>query len=599
MSKLLRSEPLLGVLWRQLLLVITLGTLVRAVLVWVFSAAQPTSSQAVIFLSGLGHDLLVAGVAGTGILLAAAWGRRPLLASLVLIAFVFLLVSVAEVFFWNEFQSRPDRLVFHYLSYPQEVLTFLEDQFYLSLYIVPFLLLVLLVHWWLRPPPVAAITPTRKAFIGLILCFTFGILLCSVPLPIGRVPAQLVSNGYVGVLRAALTDESRWHDLYLEADASSQLPEFVPQNVWQQPPQHLLLIIEESFAGPTWQNPEQRARYLPNFIELVNRSWSFNNVFATGSRTTRGMEALLNGVPPLPGVSTTQRRGPERLPSLPRALSNAGWHTAFVYAGWPNFSDLSRYWRAIGFEDTTSRNDFTPTPERFETSWGYADETLFERLLLEMDQRIEHHDNVFIAALTVSHHRPFDYPAGRVPFPADERRSEFAMAYADWALGTFLTQASKRSWYDDTLFVVAGDHGARFFGNASIPVNAYRVPLIFYAPGRTQRQELDHLGSLMEVPGTLLDLLQVADSEGFYGTHLLDPTRSLVPVEHDYDVGLVDETGVTVLKRGRNTEHWQWRSSGARKQLQPGPVSNAHANIAALLFQQAFERYFGSGTSDD
>ncbi len=594
MSKLLRSEPLLAVLVRQLLLVIMLGTLVRAVLMWGFSAPQSAALQAVILVSGLGHDLLVAGVTGTAIVLAAVWGRRSLLVSLALIAFVLLLVSVAEIFFWNEFQSRPDRLVFHYLSYPQEVLTFLEDQFYLSLYAVPFLLLVLIVHWWLRAPLAAAAAPTRRAFIGLILCFTLGLVLSALPLPIGRVATQLASNGYLGVVRAALTDESRWQGLYLDADGQGQLPQFVPQNLWQQPPQHLLLIVEESFAGPTWQDPQQRARYLPNFVELAARSWSFSNVFATGSRTTRGMEALLNGVPPLPGVSTTQRSGPERLPSLPRALSQAGWHTAFVYAGWPNFSDLTRYWRAIGFEHTTSRNDFAPGPERFETSWGYADETLFERLLAEMDQRSERHQNVFIATLTVSHHRPFDYPAGRVPFPADERRSEYAMAYADWALGEFLTQASQRPWFENTLFVVAGDHGARFFGNASIPVNAYRVPLIFYAPGRTQGRELGQLGSLMEVPGTLQDLLQVVDSEGFYGTHLLDATRSLVPVEHDYDVGLVDETGVTVLKRGGATEHWQWQAADPAAQLQPGPVPRASANIAALLFKQAFERYFGS-----
>ena len=57
---------------------------------------------------------------------------------------------------------------------------------------------------------------------------------------------------------------------------------------------------------------------------------------------------------------------------------------------------------------------------------AYPTKQLFDRLLREMDSLTAEHSKVFLATLTVSHHRPFDFPEGVVPFPAEERRSEYA-----------------------------------------------------------------------------------------------------------------------------------------------------------------------------
>ena len=140
------------------------------------------------------------------------------------------------------------------------------------------------------------------------------------------------------------------------------------------------------------------------------------------------MEALLHGYPPLPGIAVTQRDGFERLPSLPRHLADNGFATHFVYGGWPTFSNFSNYWQAIGFESVLSKYDFSD--RWFETSWGVADEILFDRVLQVMDEATQSTERVFLYTLTVTHHRPFDFPAGRIEFSADERKREHAMAYA-------------------------------------------------------------------------------------------------------------------------------------------------------------------------
>lgn len=166
------------------------------------------------------------------------------------------------------------------------------------------------------------------------------------------------------------------------------------------------------------------------------------------------------------------------------------------------------------------------------------------------------------------------------------------MAYADWALGAFMRAAARTDWYPQTLFVIAADHGVRLRGNASVPINSYRVPLIMIAPGRTEPRQWPQLVSTMEVPGTVLDLLQMEDTEGFYGTHMLDAAHALAPVEHDYDVGLIDANGVTVLRRDAPSERWQWQSN--QTVLAPAATDPTAMDAAITLFEQAHQRYFGA-----
>lgn len=589
------------VLRRASLLIVLCGFVVRWVLLAALTPANAFEADwealTTVFLVGTGRDLLVAGTAAGLIAITARAGHKLLQVLLALIAALTIIIVAAELFFWSEFQSRPDRLVFHYLSYPKEVLTFLQDQFFVSLLLLPLGALSAALYTWLYRPMrsqvdrASAVPGAAGILIALLALGGMALTTLASGLT-GRIQEQLASNALHGIISAALTDVHDWESHYPTANTTTPPPTFVSQRPWSDPPKHLVLIIEESFAGVTWRDPALRAQYLPEFNALAQRGWYFSNAFASGSRTTRGMEALLNGMLPLPGVATSQRPQPERLPSLPRALGDAGWHSAFIYAGWPDFSDLSAYWRAIGFNASTSREDFELPEDTFATSWGYPDEVLFDRVLQEMNRRTQEHERVFLGALTVSHHRPFDYPKDRISWPADQRRSDHAMAYADWALGRFMRGAAETAWYQDTLFIIAADHGARFHGNAPIPVNSYRVPVLFYAPGRTSARRLDHLTSLIEVPGTVLDLLGVSDTEGFTGTHMLDASSALVPVEHDYDVGLIDGDGVTVLRHSQPTEAWYWQPGS--QPLKRGPVSAQSEARTAQVFQQAHQRYFKS-----
>lgn len=528
---------------------------------------------------------------------------KPVVARLFLAVSILLwiLFVIVDVFFWIDFDGRADRLVFHYLAFPVEVLVFLEDQFALSLLIVPLLLVVYLIYRQLLPGLNVlqqSVASTAAVWTTAAVCL-IGALIHWQLEPVmpwsSRHLNDLGSNGMQKVFHASLIDETQWAGVYASPSPADRghlnnpgISKYSTSGAIA-PAKHVLLIIEESLAGPNWWNEQRRAQYMPHFDRWRKKGVYFSHLMATGTRTTRGVEAILHGVPPLPGIALNQRDGYEKLSSLPRELQNAGFETSFVYGGWPGFSNFKPYWSNIGFDTVYTRDDFSN--KWFETSWGVADEILFDRVLAEMDEKTQAHDRVFVSTLTVSNHRPYDFPDDRIEYPADERKQEYAVAYADWALGQFLDKAAQRPWFKDTLIVITPDHGPNPEGDSLIPIDSYRLPAIMLVPGLspTERQGV---GSLMDIPMTVVSTLGLANTEGFIGRNLLEENVSgVAPVEHDYLLGLYDGHSLTVLRRNERLAAW---NRGSHGELVPAQPQQEMSRAALSLFRYAHERYVES-----
>ena len=507
--------------------------------------------------------------------------------TLVLTISIVCLVTIAEVFFWNEFGGRLDRLVFHYLRHPIEVLVFLEDQFLLSIFMLPFFAVVYLIYkFYIRFFP-SIHTRQEKLFAVIIIGLSTCIVIWHVPVRHSdfRPANELAENGYLSVLRAARVDETQWNKNY--DDLSNQLKLYTEKKSGPKlDVKHVILIIEESFAGSIWNQKELRKKYLPQMSALAEEGVLFDNIYATGSRTTRGLEAILNGYPPLPGIAVNQRSGFQKLPSLARVLHQSEFLPIFIYGGWPNFSNFQEYWKESGFVEQRNRNDFEE--ETFQTSWGVADEYLFSKILTEMDTLTAVHEHIFLTKLTVSFHRPYDFPPNRIQFPSNERKAEYAMAYADWALGEFYEKAKKTEWFNDTLFVIAADHAPRIGGSADIPMDYYRVPLLFLAPNKLPPKIVSHAGSLMSVPKTILGLLDIIDTENFYGSNLFVSDDNFVPVEHDYHVGLFENDRLTILLYGGGISEWIYQD----ERLLPTVPDLNRAALVSTFFSSAHKRFY-------
>ena len=559
--------------WRWLFLYLLLGAVVRLGLLWLVWNFYSPSVDGPVTWGGVLLSLVTGAVndlaAGVylllpliGVIVISPWLGRvavPIFSALLLLVVsLFLIVFGADLGTWFAFGVRLNRLFFHYLNFPYEVAVYLQEQLYLAYWVVALFVLLYWLYRRVTPFATRLLDPLKPKINKSILLSVMAVALSSLPWVVqfsvvtshqDRLLHELSKNAFMNLTFVAWVNVTDWHRTYPQLSELELAQETAKRKAWLSANsqfankvdlshiKHVILIIEESFAGKNWWDLEKRGLYMPNLKALTGEGVYFDNVYSTGTRTTRGLEAILHGYPPLPGIAVNQRVGLEKLPSLPRQLQAEGFRNLFVYGGWPEFSRFSSYWKRIGYNKIVTREDFAE--DLFQTSWGVADENLFDKLLLEMDAETAQGGNVFISTLTVSNHRPFDVPAGRIPYPND-RKLEYAIAYADWALGDFFNRAKKKPWYAETLFVITADHGPRIYGNATIPVESYRVPVIFLAQG-LGTQTHSSLGSVMDIPSTILKLLNVENSEGFIGGDLLAENHGRALVEHDYHIGVISQ----------------------------------------------------------
>lgn len=231
----------------------------------------------------------------------------------------------------------------------------------------------------------------------------------------------------------------------------------------------------------------------------------FSNVFATGTRTVRGLEALALSIPPTPGHSIVKRPGSgDGLRTIGLPFLDRAYDTAFLSGGHGYFDNVNAFFGGAGFR-VVDRRSFSRNEVTFSNAWGVADENLFDRVLKEADVNWGAGRPFMFFTLTASNHRPYTFPEGRIDLPQRQRGS--AVKYTDWAIGKFLDDARRRPWFDQTLFVNVADHCARSGGRTELPLNNFRIPLFFYAPSLIPPQRVTRLASQIDVAPTLLSFL--------------------------------------------------------------------------------------------
>jgi len=542
------------------------------------------------------------------------WGAHALLIVMLLIL---VFTAFAEIFFWNEFDSRFNSIAVNYVIFPREVIGNVRESFNLGVFLPIVGVLVGLFYLLLRRRYDRALRMApvsrgqRWRMVGLAgTGFVTGIaILTLLPLDLfgDRAINEISKNGFYSLMHAGLTNDAEFDGLYPtipDEEASRLARRLVAQdntrfiqpdgdlslmrhvdNGAQPKRLNVVLVLEESF-GSLYMNgldnpgPESIS---PQLTALAKDGLLFTNIYATGNRTVRGLEALLTSFPPIPGISTTRRAGSEGMNSLPFLLKRAGYKTAFLYGGRAAFDNMGHYWSTIGFDRVLQQSDIREIG--FSTIWGAADEYLFTEAIKRLDEMTTDKAPVFLSLLTVSNHRPYTYPAGRIDKNPKQKRKENSATYADWAFGDFIERARKRPWFADTVFIFIGDHGPRVYGAAQVPVPSYRVPLLFYAPKHIKPERNAALGSSMDMAPTLLGLLGMSYDSPFFGVDLrrVPPGGGRVAMEHNFSVALGDGKNVAMLLPGRQLRGWS---------MTPGPNAlTPQPDVDAELLRQTIALY--------
>ena len=510
-------------------------------------------------------------------------GQWVLYGFALLLLYGLLFVAASELVFWNEFSVRFNFIAVDYLVYTTEVIGNIRESYpigrWLALLVVGALVLFAISRRGLR----ARDDGSRFWQRGKVALLWLVLTIISVAAVNGGMKDrtgdnyvnELAGNGiyqFFNAFRSSHLDYAKFYRTLPEDEAFRRVRAMLktpdatylsddPRDLTRAirhagPERHLnvVLISVESLSGDylgTFGNKEGITPYLD---ALVGQSLFFDNLYANGTRTVRGLEALSLSVPPTPGDSLLKEKHNENLFSLADIFNDRGYQSDFVYGGYGEFDNMNQFFGSNGYRTVDRRDIPKSATIHSENVWGVADEDLYTLALGQMDQIHAAGKPFFLHIMTTSNHRPYTFPEGRVK-QAEHTRAG-AVAYTDWSIGDFIKRARAKPYFNDTVFVITADHCASSAGKTSVPVNRYHIPLWIYAPAHIKPQRVERLTSQIDIAPTLLGLLDFSYRSRFFGYDVfqLEPGRERAfPATYE-KLGYLHNDVLTVLEPGRKLE---------------------------------------------
>lgn len=551
---------------------------------------------------------------------ARSWPHRVLAVfGFAALLFGYLVLAVAEWLFWDEFGGRFNFIAVDYLLYTHEVLHNIWQSYPVGRLLLALLLLAAACAFALRHPlSRGSAAPLRwRAAVLAVLAAGVGVAgslraLDSDAKNFSALDAanDLAGSGLYEFFAANYRNELSYDRHYAAMDPKQALDmvraalhasgDGVERHVVPEQPErrlNVVLISVESLGAEFLGSYGNPRGLTPNLDRLAAQSLWFSDVYATGNRTVRGMEALSLALPPTPGQSIVRRPNNDTLFSLGSVFEDKGYAVIFAYGGYGYFDNMNAFFDANDYR-SIDRRAIPSERIEFENVWGVADEHTFDQVLAEIDREQSVHPAkpVFVHVMTTSNHRPYTYPARRIDIPSGSGR-DGAVKYSDYAIGRFLELAHSREWFDDTVFVVTADHGADARGTSRIPVNKYRIPLFIYAPKHVSPGKIDRLMSQIDIAPTVLGLLHFDYYSKFFGRDVLDspPESDRAFVANYQTLGYLRGDRMVLLHPKRKSE--VFRVDRDKNILQP--VSDAQVLGEAISFYLAASYVFRNGMYRD
>jgi phosphoglycerol transferase MdoB-like AlkP superfamily enzyme len=504
-----------------------------------------------VFIIGLFYDLAVASYAFIPLviylwLIPSKWYGKKL-NKVLLAAYFFIVIlslifnAISEWFFWEEFSVRYNFIAVDYLVYTTEVIGNIRQSYPINTIIVILLLITGAITYLLRnaiwqsaSQPMRFGQRTKIALVLLLLplctylfvdhkwknnsnnqyvnelsgngMYDFGYAFWHNELDYNTFYKTLPIEQATSIVRKNLGDTITPNHLTTLRNISSPQPENK---------MNVVLISVESLSANFLGSYGNTQGITPNLDSLAKQGLLFTNLYASGTRTVRGLEALSLCIPPTPGQSIVKRPNNKNLFTLGNVFKAKGYSSRYIYGGYGYFDNMNEFFSQNGYE-VTDREALRKEEIHYENIWGVADEDLFTLSLRELDKDFKHNKPFFAHIMTVSNHRPYTYPEGRIDIPSHTGR-EGAVKYTDYAIGKFIREAKLKPWFNNTLFVIVSDHCASSAGKVELPVDKYHIPMIFYSPGHIAPGKFEKLTAQIDIGPTILGYLNFNYQSKFFG----------------------------------------------------------------------------------
>ncbi|CAN5731819.1 LTA synthase family protein [soil metagenome] len=578
-----------------------------------------------IFLIGLFYDIIVASFFCIPIALYCwlmkdswyrrSWNRIPLYIYFFLVILILVINAGAEVIFWDEFNVRFNFIAVDYLIYTTEVLGNIRESYNVPLIASGFIVATILLLLLFKRKIIASQWVKMRFPQRSIFFFVFMLVPVAGYFLVNNRIKNTGTNNYVNELggngiyefgAAFWHNEIDYNKFYQVNDDKENIallrnmlqapgtefvndPLSIERKISSDTPEHkwnIVLISVESLSGDYLKYFGNKENITPYLDSLIPHSLFFKNFYASGTRTVRGLEALSLAIPPTPGQSIVRRPGNENMFSMGNVLDSKGYDVKYIYGGNSFFDNMGYFFSNNGY-DVIDISDIPKNRRHHETSWGVADEDAFSILADECDKSYAANKSFFNHIMTVSNHRPYTYPEGRIDIPPATQSIQGAVKYTDYAINKFLKDAAAKPWFNNTIFVIVADHCSKSAGKTDLPANRYHIPCMIYSPMLVKPAIEARFTSQIDLAPTLLGMMNLNYTSRFmgYDIYKIPPANDRLFISTYQDMGYIKHDTMVILSPQKKINMYKIDfQTGVNKMI---PLNENLKNEAIAWYQGA------------
>ena len=485
--------------------------------------------------------------------------------------------AVSEYFFYNEFGVRYNFIAVDYLIYTTEVIGNIMESYPIIPLFTAIFVVTGLATWWIYKKTKDSLLQLPNLVQKLTLLGVFAVLLAislsfaeKINLKKGNIFQQeIAANGMVKFYEAFSNNTLDFFTFYptldqKTAERNTLLPlgtTTLNRTITSEKPElqkNVVLISIESLSAAYMKAYGYEESVTPFLDQLAQKSLFFTNLYATGNRTVRGLEALTLCIPPTAGESVIKREKENKNKfTTGSVFKSKGYSVKYLYGGYSYFDNMKDFYGGNGYE-IVDRDNFTPEEITFANVWGVCDEDMAKKAISEMNKDYKAGKPFFHHWMTVSNHRPFTYPEGKIDIPADSKSRKGGVKYTDYSIMKFFEMAQKQPWFKNTVFVIVADHCSSSAGKTELPMDKYRIPAMIYAPEFVATQKFSQVTSQIDVMPTVLGLLNFKYQSKFLGQDVF--SKNFVPrayIATYQDLGFIKDNYLTVISPTKKIKQYQ------------------------------------------
>ena len=497
--------------------------------------------------------------------------------------------AVSEYFFYNEFGVRYNFIAVDYLIYTNEVIGNIME----SYPIIPLFSIIFIITasatWFIYKKTKDTLIELPNFKQKIVLLFSFIILATISIFVIPKISyekgntfeKEIAANGMVKFYEAFTNntldffkfyptiDESLAEKNVLSALGINSLNRKVTSEIQPEVHKNVVLISIESLSADFLKLYGNKDGITPFLDSLSQQSLVFTNLYATGNRTVRGLEALTLCIPPTAGESIIKRENENKNKfTTGSVFKSKGYTTKFLYGGYSYFDNMKDFFGGNGYQ-IVDRDNFKPEEITFANVWGVCDEDMAKKAISEMNKDAKTGKPFFHHWMTVSNHRPYTYPDGKIDISPTSKSRNGGVKYTDYALKKFFEMAAKQDWYKNTVFVIVADHCASSAGKTELPMDKYRIPGLIFAPDFIKPEKFRTVASQIDLMPTLFGLLHFSYNSKFLGQDVF--SKNYVPrayIATYQDLGFVKDNYLTVISPTKKIKQYQLFQKENKDQIQ-------------------------------